>query len=283
MSPRATVAIMSTGDMGSAVGALLVAGGHRVVTPVGGRDRRTVERAREAGIVALPDLAAAIGEAELIVSVVPPDRALAVAVDVRAASGAARRGAVYLDANSIAPATVGRVADELAATPLELVDGAVYGSSSRLAGHGTVLLSGPAAERVADMVGSALPVRVVGDRVGQASARKMLLAGLTKGLCALILDLAAIADAAGELGPALGDYREFYPGVMELVDRMLPTYRHHGRRRAEELRELAQLAHELGVDAPMLAEAEGVTRRLATPGEGPALLTRVLEDIHASR
>jgi 3-hydroxyisobutyrate dehydrogenase-like beta-hydroxyacid dehydrogenase len=250
--------------MGSAVGTALRAAGHRVVTSAAGRGSRTIERARRAGIVPLGSIEEAVAAADVVISVVPPASALSVAGDVRAASHAAPPEQIFLDANSVAPTTVRRIEQEFIETGVSVVDGAIYGSSSRLATNGAILVSGPDGARLVGLLGDALTVRLVGEQVGQASARKMLLAGLTKGLCALVLEIGAVADGIGELEAALGDYREFYPGIMELVDRMLPTYSSHAARRADELHELHKLAANSGVDARILQEAERLTRALSS-------------------
>lgn len=268
MTAPATVGIVSAGDMGAALAVSLREGGHRIVTCVAGRGPATGARAAEAGMEPLGSRAEVAGAADVVLSLVPPSRAVDAAREYRGAAGAARPGQIFVDANSVSPATAREVAHQLAGTPVAVVDGAVYGSAARVAANGALLLSGAEAPRAAAMLAGGPRVLVVGDAVGDASTRKMLLAGLTKGLCALVLEVGALADAAGALDASLDDYREYYPGVMELVDRMLPTYRQHAPRRADELGELVALAADLGLDAGLLGAAEGVTRALGTPHPG---------------
>src|SRR5438093_13456467 len=80
-----TVALISPGDMGQAVGALLVDAGVRVLTCVGGRSGRTRALARAAGFTDVPTLDVLVRDSELLLSIVPPAQALAVARDVAAA------------------------------------------------------------------------------------------------------------------------------------------------------------------------------------------------------
>ena len=278
----ATVGIVSAGDMGAALALSLRGGGHRVVTCVAGRGPVTVARAADAGMEPLGSLEEVARTADVVLSVVPPSRALDAAREYRDVAAAAREGQIYVDANSIAPATARAVAEELADAPVAVVDGAVYGSAARVAADGALLLSGAEAPRAAAMLEGGPRVLVVGGDVGNASTRKMLLAGLTKGLCALVLEVGALADAAGGLEASLEDYREYYPGVMELVDRMLPTYREHAGRRADELGELVGLADELGAGARLLGAAEAVTRALGDPRAGDgASSSRVIDAVSA--
>lgn len=268
MSAPATVGVVAAGDMGAALAVSLRGGGHRIVTCLAGRGPATAARAAEAGMEPLASLADLAAVADVVLCLVPPSRALDAAREYRDAAAGAKGGQIYVDANSVAPATVREVAQVLAGAPVSVVDGAVYGSAARVAANGALLLSGPEAPRAAGLLGGGLRVEVVGEAVGDASTRKMLLAGLTKGLCALILEVGALAGAAGALEASLDDYREYYPGVMELVDRMLPTYRQHAARRADELGELVGLAADLGLEAPLLGAAEQVTRALGDPQRG---------------
>ena len=70
-----TVAIMSPGDMGHAVAATLRGHGLRVITCLEGRSARTRALADHAGIEAVPDDDALVGEADLLLSILVPAQA----------------------------------------------------------------------------------------------------------------------------------------------------------------------------------------------------------------
>lgn len=78
--------------MGSAVGAACRAGGARILATLAGRSERTAKLAGVAALELLPDLEAVVRDSQLVLSIVPPGDALAVAADVAAAAG--RRGRV---------------------------------------------------------------------------------------------------------------------------------------------------------------------------------------------
>src|SRR5438105_2706657 len=80
------------------------------------------------------------------------------------------------------------------------------------------------AGEVAALFEGKMTVRVLGDAPGQASALRMLLSGLTKGVIALFVELALAARQAGILDRTLAAYRASYPGILEVVERTLPTY-----------------------------------------------------------
>src|SRR5258705_252172 len=83
-----SVALISPGDMGQAVGALLARGGVRVLTCLAGRSERTRALARAAGFTEIATLEALVRESEVLLSIVPPAQAGAGARDVARALGA---------------------------------------------------------------------------------------------------------------------------------------------------------------------------------------------------
>src|SRR6185436_3323176 len=140
-----TVGIVSPGAMGSALGDALRDGGARVVGTVAGRSARTAGLARDLEL--LPSLDAVIDASDVVLSVVPPAVALAVADAVAAAANRTGAAPLVADLNAIAPATALAVAERLAAAGLDLVDGAISGPPPREPGTTIVYLSGPRAGR----------------------------------------------------------------------------------------------------------------------------------------
>src|SRR5947207_1467077 len=129
-----TVGIVSPGAMGSAVGNALLRGGARVVATVDGRSARTVELARRADLELLPDLAAVVREADVVLSIVSPAEAGRVAAAVAGAR-------LFADLNAIAPARAVRISPE--------ADGSISGGPPWRAGTTRIYLSGPRADEVA--------------------------------------------------------------------------------------------------------------------------------------
>jgi 3-hydroxyisobutyrate dehydrogenase-like beta-hydroxyacid dehydrogenase len=160
-----------------------------------------------------------------------------------------------VDLNSVSPETVRRVEAVLAPAGVGFVDGAVHGLASQLPACGTLYLSGPAAPAVAACFGPLLRVRVLGAEVGQASAFKMMISGLAKGTVALVVEMSLAARRAGLLDDLLACYRDAYPGIMALAERMLPTYPQHAARRADELAEVEHTLATLGVEPRMVGGA----------------------------
>ena len=104
------VGIVSAGAMGSALGARLRGGGVRVIVALDGRSARTRRLAAEAGLEDVGALASLLREAEVVLSVVPPEAAVGFASAI--AEAAAGASPVVADLNAVSPAL--RARDRLA-------------------------------------------------------------------------------------------------------------------------------------------------------------------------
>ncbi len=175
------------GEMGSSVAAACA--GRRIWASEN-RSEATVARAEAAGIEDVGDVRTLVEIADTIVSVCPPEAALAQARQV------AELGftGVYVDANAVSPATARRVASMFE----NAVDGGIVGPPAVTPGTTRLYLSGSHAADVARRwEGSALDARVVGAEPGAASALKMCYAAWTKGTAALLLAVLAVATVEG--------------------------------------------------------------------------------------
>ena len=180
------VGILSPGEMGAAVGWVLREHGLRVVTCLQGRGEWTLSRAQEAGIQDLPSYDELISEADIILSILPPAQALAVAGS--AADAVRRTGAhvVYVDCNAIAPQTVRKVAHIVKQSGAEYIDAGIIGGPPSREHGPHIYASGPNAQSLEVLRSYGLDVRVMGDGIDQASSLKMVYAASTKGLGALV-------------------------------------------------------------------------------------------------
>ncbi|HTX70923.1 MAG TPA: DUF1932 domain-containing protein [Thermoleophilia bacterium] len=258
-----TVGVLYPGEMGSAVAGRLTAAGLKVVTSAGGRSARTLEGATAAGAGILPTLSDVVEEAELVLSVVPQEAAVDVSREVAAASLATGARPVYVDANSLAPATMREIAGVVSASGCDCVDGAFVGNAAAIGERTTLYLSGPRAPWAAEVLGGALPVRSLGGEVGLASAFKLSIYGFNKGLVALFLEMVAAADQLGLRERLVDCLRDFYPGSVATVERLLPSYPRHARRRVDEMTEVVDWLEEIGQSADMAAATRAVIRQVA--------------------
>lgn len=265
-----TVGILFPGEMGAALGRALAAKGLRVVSTANGRSGATAAGARQAGMELLECLDDVVRAAEIVISLVSPAAAVEVAQQYAERASLAPADVIYVDANSIAPATIARVAATLAASGIEVVDAAIYGLAARLSDRGCVYLSGERASTVARLLENSVRTRVVSNQLGSASQLKMFIGGLNKGLAALFFELAVAARQAGNLDETLAAYRDHYPELMDVIARVLPSYPEHSARRADEMSELEKMLLGLGLRPGAIRHARRLFRALGA-GETDAI------------
>ena len=184
--------------MGASVGAALVGRGRRVLWASEGRSAATRERAEAAGLEDAGGLVQLADVCGTLVSVCPPDAALALAERV-AGSGFA---GVYVDGNAVSPARARAIGEAvLAGGGRAFVDGGIIGPPAWKPGVTRLYLSGGEAASVAALFeGSPLRAIAIGPEAGAASALKMAYAAYTKGTSALLAGILALAEREGVAG-----------------------------------------------------------------------------------
>ncbi|HJR94529.1 MAG TPA: DUF1932 domain-containing protein [Gaiellaceae bacterium] len=246
------VGIVSPGAMGSAVGAALVRGGARVVVTLAGRSARTRRLAEGAGLEVLAGLGEVVDEADVVLSIAPPEAARSIAGDIAHARGAGSRPLVA-DLNAIAPQTARILAQDLAETGLELVDGSISGPPPRTGGSTRVYLSGERAGEIADLPFEGVERIVVGDDVGSASAVKMSTASVYKGSSALLVQALRAAHENGVLEHVLDDLRAASPELVANAERRLASAASKSARYVGEMREIAATQEAAGLTPALFA------------------------------
>jgi 3-hydroxyisobutyrate dehydrogenase-like beta-hydroxyacid dehydrogenase len=216
---------------------------------------------RRAGVEAAESLAAAVGEAGIVLSLVTAGQALAVARDAAPHLAA---GMIFCDMNSVAPGTKREAAAVVGMAGGLYVDIAIMSPVNPARLGAPLLLSGgeaPAAARELARLGFA-DCRVVGPEVGQASAIKMIRSVMVKGIEALTAECLLAADAAGvaeEVLASLDASDRAEPWAKRAaynLDRMIV----HGLRRADEMDEAVKTLEDLGVE-PALSRAAARRQR----------------------
>lgn len=249
-----TIAIIGAGAMGSAVGRRLVEQGAHVIVYLEGRSEESFARARAAGMEAV-DMAA-IAEADLILSIVPPSTAADVAASFVAALTASLRKPAYVDLNAINPATMRGVAAALAGTGCDVIDGAIIGGPPKRDDDGPIFyVCGDGNHRSEALNALKLKVRRIDGDIGAASALKMVYAGINKGMTGLG---AAILLAAARSGTAEGlraVMAETAPETQTRLRRAVPDMYPKAYRWVGEMMEIAEF---LGPENPAYRIFEGL-------------------------
>lgn len=240
-----TITVIAPGAMGSAIGARLVEHGARVLTSLEGRGEASRARAAAAGMVDADtaDLLAA----DILLSIVPPADAEALARRLAPALAAAARKPVYVDANAVSPDTIGRIAEIVAETGTPFLDGAILGLPPKPGSKGPrVYVSGADTAPALVLRELGLDLRVCPGAVGAASSLKMSYAGLNKGLTALAAIMILAAERAGAGTALLDELAENEPALLARFAKALPDMAPKAYRWAPEMGEIADF---LGPDA----------------------------------
>ncbi len=227
-----------TGEMGTALSRKLMDAGFKVLSCASGRSERTRINAMNNGITLSENIEEVIGESGWIFCLVPPHHAIEVAERVTGAMDRTGKHPVYVDCNSVGPGTMRKIESVIKRCGGELLDGVFMGGASMIESKTILYLSGERAGELARLLEKALRVIPLGKEIGEASAFKMCFSGFNKGLVALFLEMVTAADRIGERERLVQSLEDFYPGTVETVRRLLPTYPIHCERRVQEMEEL---------------------------------------------
>ncbi len=255
-----TIGILSPGDMGSGIGAMLARAGFSVATLLAGRSELTRTRAAEAGMRDAGTIDDLVGEVDLLLSVLVPSEAVAVAGEVAAAMHRTGARPVCAECNAIAPQTVLGIAEVIGDAGATLIDAGIIGAPPKPGGNTRTYCSGPDTSALESLAEAGLNIRVVGPEVGQASGLKMVYAASTKGTTALWTELLVAARALG-LDDAL--MAEFAGGRKEITDSLMgavPAMPRRARRWVGEMEEIAKTFEGLGMTPAIMQGAAELFR-----------------------
>jgi 3-hydroxyisobutyrate dehydrogenase-like beta-hydroxyacid dehydrogenase len=243
-----TIAILSPGDMGTGFGRDLGKRGRDVITCLTGRGAATRARALEAGFRDVPDLDALVAEAEVILSIMPPESAHAVARNV--ADAMQRTGAtpVYADCNAISPDTTREIEKTITASGADYIDGGIIGHPPGKSDMPVRLyVSGPRSALLTEIDGGNIDVRDCGPGIGDASAVKMCYASVTKGTNTLHTAALITAERLG-VGELVRDEFEYSsPAAYQRMNAMVPRLPVDAARWIGEMVEIAHTYESVGV------------------------------------
>ena len=204
-----------------------------------------------------PSPQAAIEGAEIVISAVTADQAVAAA---REAAPHLRQGQIYVDLNSVSPSTKRTVAGALGAG-VDFVEFAVMSPVAGLGIASPILAGGARAEAVAGRLNPlGMKIDAISPEIGVASATKLCRSIVIKGMEAIMVDLSLAGAGTGVTEGVLKSLSASYPGMnwAEVLKTMPGRVARHGVRRAAEMREAARMLEEIGLSG---AFAEAIAAR----------------------
>jgi 3-hydroxyisobutyrate dehydrogenase len=228
----------------------------------------------------------AVAGAQLILCSVTAEQGLQAAQSV---AGGIAPGAFFLDINSVSPGVKRQSAEAVTAAGGRYVEAAVMTAVPPHRIKSPMLLGGPHA---ADFLDLATPLgfnaKVYSEEIGKASAVKMCRSVMIKGMEALITESLLSARRLGVEADVLASLGETLPVPdWEVFARyMITRSLQHGKRRAEEMREVARTVAEAHVQPLMSASIAQRQDIAAGLGQGVDLtqdLRGILDALLAKR
>jgi 3-hydroxyisobutyrate dehydrogenase-like beta-hydroxyacid dehydrogenase len=251
------IVVISPGEMGGGVAQRLRLRGASVRTSLRGRGAASAARAKSAGLEVIDEDAALIAEADMVLSILPPGDAVALAQRLAPVLRASAKKPVYVDCNAISPATLAAVAAVIAPTGCPFVDIGIIGSAPPREGNVSPRLyaSGAEARRIAVLKDFGLDLRLIEGDIGAASALKMSYATLTKGGQAIGIAMMLGAMRNGTAAALRAEIAASQPGLAKWLGEQVPRIYPKAYRWVAEMEEIAKfLAADPGA-AQMLAGA----------------------------
>ncbi len=241
-----TVGVLSPGDMGHTVGAVLRQHGLRLLTCLDGRSARTCALAAEAGIEDVPTMEDLVVAADIVLCILVPAEAMGVAQRVATAIQTTGADVLYADCNAIAPQTVRAIGAAITGAGGRFADVGIIGGPPKQPGT-RFYASGPGAADFAALNDYGLDVRVLDDEIGKASGLKMCYGALTKGLQALGTELLVAAKLMGLEETLRAEQKQSAPDVLGWLQHAVPTMPPKAYRWVGEMEEIAATFASLGM------------------------------------
>jgi len=274
--------------MGSAIGKVLTQSGFHVFTALEGRSDLTKLRAREAGMQDAGSLDRLVTESDLMLAVLVPAEALAMAKRVASSVKSTGHHPAYADLNAIAPETVKRIDAVMTEAGVSFIDGGIIGSPPGPGRSTRIYCSGPDTAALESLRQSGLDIRKIGNEVGQASGLKMVYAASTKGITALWTELLVAARALNLEDALMAEFKMSGVDISDVYGGRICSMPRRARRWVGEMEEIAKTFESVGLTPRMLLGAADMYRLVSStpladqtsrqPDPTPDLLLQTLVD-----
>jgi len=219
-----------------------------------GPQGEALAHAAQAGVTACDGVASLAAVADLFISAVTASNSLAVA---QAMAPHMKPGSFFLDLNSASPGTKQRAAACIDAAGGRYVEAGVMTSVPPHGIRVPMLVGGVHAAALLPLLQTlGMVAQLASERLGVASATKMCRSVMIKGLEALVIESYTTARHYGVEDTMVATLQETFPGIdwTKQGAYFFSRVAQHGRRRAEEMREVANTVREAGFE-PFMAAA----------------------------
>lgn len=259
------IAILGTGEMGSAIARCLTDKDLKVITSLDGRSGRSKKLAAEARMADVGSLENLAANADVFLSIVPPALARSLAEQLCPLIEQSKKDVLYVDCNAVSPATVNEISSVAADHGIRFQDASIIGAAPCFDSSPVrFYTSGIWMVEMMQLGSPLVEIKPLGPDIGRASAIKMVYASLTKGTHAL---RAAALMAGEELGvgeEVRQEWAHSLPGVFEAMEQRVPLLAPVSGRWAGEMREIAATYASLGITPSFHEGAEWLYELLSS-------------------
>jgi len=203
--------------------------------------------AAQHGVRLMASSAALAAASDMIVSAVTASQTVLVA---QACAPAVQSGAFFLDFNSASPGAKQRAASLIDGAGGRYVEGAVMTSIPPYRINVPLLLGGALAAELCPLLNAlGFASKVASSQLGVASATKMCRSVMIKGLEAMVIESFTAARHYGVEDAVVASLYETFPGIdwEKQAAYFFQRVIEHGRRRSEEVREVAETVRDTGL------------------------------------
>lgn len=252
-----TLALIGFGEAGGILGKDLAAAGLDVFAydqlyDDSRKRSALLEKGQRCGVTLCESASLAVSLGEWVICAVTADSALHVA---QSTASMIQKGQIFIDINSVAPATKRAARAAMQQYGVDYIDAAVMAPVPAQRLLTPILLGGTRSNEVCGQLNAlGMNTRVVADDVGVASAIKMCRSIMIKGLEALTTECLSAARQYDAEDEVLASLHKSFPGMgwnNALPHYLVSRVAEHGLRRSEEMKEVVKTVSDAGVTAFM--------------------------------
>jgi len=239
MSKKPIIGILMPGDMGHGIAKVLIENNFEVWTFLKGRSERTKLLAQKAEINDAKNLNFFLDKVELILSIIPPEKAYEQAIIIANHKLKKSKKITYVDCNAISPSSSLEMQKLFYAKKIDFIDAGIVGLNPIIEkGETRLYVSGPNANKLDVLNGNGLIVKNLGNQIGQASAFKMIYASATKGAFALHAAVLTAAHKYNLYDEYVEELEFSKPDILKSMEKMVPKIPLDAKRWESEMYEI---------------------------------------------
>ena len=229
------------GDMGHGIAKVLVENNFKILTFLRGRSKRTLKLANEAKVINIDNFENFLKEVDIILSIIPPEKAFQQAKFVTSFSSHIEKKITYVDCNAISPNTCLKIEKLFDNKHFEFLDGGIVGLNPIVEkGKTRLYISGKDTEKLDTINNKGIIVKNLGSEIGKASAFKMIYASATKGTFALHAAAITAASKTRLFDEYVEELEFSKPEILKAMKNMTPRIPLDASRWEGEMYEIAK-------------------------------------------